>query len=181
LDKDVPDTFILFFFIDRKFLNFFFSRIRPANEKEMDFLIEHDLQYDYPFVSPCGVEVNFIRPAATPIVFHTFHQHVGTLLYGGNLEQEFDSKHLAISSTTGRLYHQFFPAKKKKGKKTIDRTGGYKMAYGLIRSSVAVALSEKICVGDDGTFLYCDEYEIDWLPDENEPGSWAMPDDGTVG
>lgn len=61
------------------------------------------------------------------------------------------------------------------------------MAYGLIRSSVAVALSEKIVAGDnddddDGsTFFYNDEHMIEWLVDEYEPGRWAMPDDGTMG
>lgn len=141
-------------------------------------MTEHDVQDDYPFVSPCGIELNFIRPAATPIVYHTFRKNDRTLLYGGNLEQEFDSTILAISRTTGRLYHRFIP---KNAKEDIRQHGGESMAYGLIRSSVAVALSEKIGVGADGGFLYDETHEIDWLPEENEPGGWAMPNDEIVG
>ncbi|KAG7364992.1 protein of unknown function DUF4505 containing protein [Nitzschia inconspicua] len=164
---------------DEKFLNFFFSRIRPANDKEIKFLTEHEVQDDYPFVSPCGKELNFVRPAATPIVFHTYREHDSTLLYGGNLQQAFDSTHLVVSAKTGRLYHLFVPPIKKK--ENLSLPGGEKMAYGLIRSSVAVALSENIIIGRDGDFFYNDEHKIDWLADENEPGAWAMPDDGTVG
>jgi hypothetical protein len=162
---------------NRKFLNFFFSRIRPCNDNERQFLVEHDIQDDYPFLSPCGVEVNFIRPAATPIVYHTFREHDQFMMYGGNLEHAFDSTKLAISSTTGRLYHRFVTM----NDMTTNQGREQSMSYGLIRSSVVVALSEKIRVVEDKVFVYNDVYEIDWLPQENEPGVWAMPEDGPAG
>ncbi|OEU18644.1 hypothetical protein FRACYDRAFT_163328, partial [Fragilariopsis cylindrus CCMP1102] len=95
---------------DTKFLNFFFSKIRCATVKEIDFLIEEmdddeeDIQY--PFVSKCGFEINYIRPAATPIVFHTLvTNNDDRLLYGGNLSVQFDSNRLAISKRSGKLYY----------------------------------------------------------------------------
>jgi hypothetical protein len=135
------------------------------------------VQDDYPFLSPCGVELNFVRPAATPIVYHTFCEHHKFMLYGGNLEHAFDSTQLAISSTTGRLYHRFIPKKYMTNNQGTEQL----MSYGLIRSTVAVALSEKISVGEGSAFVYNEEHEIDCLPPENEPGVWAMPDDGTTG
>jgi Domain of unknown function (DUF4505) len=164
--------------VDRKFLNFFFSRIRPINDKESQFLAEHDIQNEYPFLSPCGEELNFIRPAATPIVYHTFREYDQCLLFGGNLEHAFDPTQLAISSTTGRMYHRFTS----KNKNITNSQGREQsLSYGLIRSSIAVALSEKIGFGEESSFIYNDEYKIEWLPQENEPGVWAMPDDIPAG
>jgi hypothetical protein len=167
---------------DTKFLNFFFSKIRCATVKEIDFLIkekdEEDIQY--PFVSECGLEINYIRPAATPIVFHTLVTNNDTLLYGGNLSVQFDSNRLAISKRSGKLY---YPVHNDNNK---DRM---KLGYGLISSSVAVALSNKITIGNnsnnnnrddddkEGKFTYDNDTEIDWLPSKNEPGKWSLPDD----
>jgi hypothetical protein len=133
------------------------------------------MQDEYPYLSPCGMELNFIRPAATPIVYHTIREHDQCIMYGGNLEHGFDGTQLAISSKTGRLYHRFI----RENDVTNSDGREQSMSYGLIRSSVAVTLSEKIGVSEEGVFVYNDEYEIDLLPQENEPGVWAMPDDGT--
>jgi hypothetical protein len=144
-----------------------------VNDKEMEFLTDLDIKDDNPFVSKCGMETNFIRPAATPYVFHAFSPAEGTLIFGGNLGQAFDSSRLAISSSTGRLYHGIDTKGKTKSESATE--------YGLIRSSVAVTLSENISEGPNDKFLYDGFVEIDWLPDENEAGAWAMPDDGSVG
>ena len=68
---------------------------------------------DYPFVSVCGKEFNFIRPAATPIVFHSLmdtedENGQRDLVYGGTkLKQPFDeSTGIAVCEKTGRLYHK---------------------------------------------------------------------------
>jgi hypothetical protein len=148
---------------DERFLNFFFSRIQEAKPSDLDFLVEFGYHNDYPFVSKCGKEINYIRPAGTPIVFHTLN-HDGYLKWGGNLQMKFDEQRLAISSRNGRLYHPLV-------------SEGMKISYGLIKSSVAVGLADKISEGDEGVFLYDRESVIDWLPIENEPGRWAMPDE----
>jgi hypothetical protein len=160
---------------DEKFINLFFSRIRWASLEEVKFLEDIGLSYDYPFVSPCGKEINFIRPAATPIVFHSMINQ--DLIYGGNLTHAFDHTRLAVSKKTGRLYHQLFQTEKR-------ARGAMKLGYGLIRSSVAVSLSEKIFPGllgedDNLTFFTPDGAKpIQWLPVDAEPSTWAMPGDG---
>jgi hypothetical protein len=91
---------------DEKFLNLFFSRIRWASPTKIEHLAGFGFAGDYPFVSRCGAEINYIRPAATAIEFHSLVDWC--LLYGGNLVQKFDSSRVAISEEKGRLYHQLF-------------------------------------------------------------------------
>jgi len=110
--------------------------------------------------------VNHIRPVATPIVFHAMVD--GMLYYGGSLKQSFHPKDLAISWSTGRLYHR---VESQKGVTTFD--------YGLIRSSVAVTLSEQIQTteeGDTGLGYFEDGivYPISELPTVIEPGQWGF-------
>jgi hypothetical protein len=59
LEETTPKNFTTCF-KDPKFLNFFFKRIR-YNSK---------VNNDYSYLSPCGVEVNFIKSEDSPIVFH---------------------------------------------------------------------------------------------------------------
>lgn len=64
-----------------KFLNFFFKRLRRINSNERNFMEEKNIPMcDYPFVSPCGKELNFVRPAATPVVFHAILNKPSTSL-----------------------------------------------------------------------------------------------------
>mmetsp|Transcript_29808 Transcript_29808/g.62205 ORF Transcript_29808/g.62205 Transcript_29808/m.62205 type:complete len:244 (+) Transcript_29808:106-837(+) len=155
---------------DEKFLDFFFSKIRWANTKEFDFLAQNEISDDYPFVSKCGSETNFIRPAAMPIVFHSLVDD--TLFYGGNLGVPFESDRLAISKDSGKFYYRMFDGHK-------ERTSGQSknIDYGLISSSVGVALSKNISVHEcyEERFLYDNITKIDWLPARSEPGKWAMP------
>jgi hypothetical protein len=54
-----------------------------------------------------------------------------------------------------------------------------KLGYGLIRSSVAVSLSENIQQDNSSAkFRYGSDFEIEWLPSLHELGNWAMPGDG---
>ncbi|MEQ9365296.1 MAG: DUF4505 family protein [Leptospirales bacterium] len=46
--------------VDRAFLDFFFRRLRANSGGEAR---------EYPWVSPCGPEMNFVRAAGAPIVF----------------------------------------------------------------------------------------------------------------
>lgn len=153
---------------DTKVLNFFFSRIRRASGKDLDFLQEHDVQDDYPYVSKCGVETNFIRPAVTPIVFHSMVND--TLIYGGSLKVPFESERLAVSKNSGKFYYRI-PSPDQSIKKGME--------YGLICTSVGVSLSSKISVQETNKekYLYDNSFEIDWLPSHCEPGKWAMPEE----
>lgn len=176
---------------DIRFQDFFFRRIRDVSDSERLWMDECGIpSEDYPYVSPCGKELNFIRPAATPFVFHTLllvdrgptittteiegggMANTDVLLYGGTLQQDFRTEWLALSRSTGRLFHRMqYPR----------HDDDSLIRYGLIRSSVAVLLSERIvaCYGDaslmgidvgDGTVQ-----PIAWLPENHEPGVWAMP------
>jgi len=187
---------------DTRFLDFFFRRLKRADEEQRDWMEATDTisAMEYPFVSPCGSqELNLVRPAAVPIVFHTLTEPVsenGTassskqLVFAGSMVEPFDEKNgIAISRKNGRLYHRLttHSLNRRKGKSesnnNIDTEG---QAYGLIRSSVAVALSDRIVpINDESSSeAYSDvgfETEahglvpIPWLPLESEPGPWAMP------
>ena len=166
---------------DERFLNFFFARIRRNTTNDDDSEWPIDPQ-DYPFVSVCTkYETNYIRPAACPIVFHSL-QHTteedaasSMLQHAGTLTTPFSPHALAVSSTSGRLYHGL-----------EDRHRGTQY-YGLIRSSVAVQLSERLDVNEeDGRWVYSTPARtsdtdgdhnvlLPWLPIEHEPGPWGMP------
>mmetsp|Transcript_4677 Transcript_4677/g.7112 ORF Transcript_4677/g.7112 Transcript_4677/m.7112 type:complete len:394 (-) Transcript_4677:147-1328(-) len=140
----------------------------------------NDIANDYPYVSPCGVELNFVRPADSVIVFHSlFPQDNNTenvskqhtveepdshgkeeeeqqpqqqlLSFAGSLTQPFDPQKLAISPITGRLYHELVTPENgsssaKKPTTPLHKTtkNERNTSYGLIRSSVAVSLSDQI-------------------------------------
>ncbi len=159
-------------------MNFFFSRVQRLREVDRSFLALEGVERDYPFVSLCGKEVNFIRPAATPIVFHSM---VGKDLYfGGTLSTPFQPSMLAISAKTGHLYHKI------ESKPYVQMDAAAIVEYGLIRSSVVVALSDRIhprefdsmARGSNDLFFSGEGEEevlINILPTASEPGEWAIP------
>lgn len=157
------------------FLDFFISNIKESTEQDLE-LLPACVRVDYPYVSRCGVELNFVRPADSPIVFHSMGgdtPDTWQLYFAASLRQRFDPSCLAISPRTGHLYHQL----QGNGTGLHRKTG----CYGLIKSSVAVALSEHIVAHSDkigsGTQFAVGgtHYPIPWLPASAEPGSWAMP------
>jgi len=169
---------------DDRFLDFFFRRVRPILPKEEALLAAHNITCEeYPFVSPCGKELNFIRPAATPIVFHSFDVEKSMFMYAGSQSQAFQASNLAISKDTGRLYHRCTHLEKTAGKNEPQ--------FALIRSAVVVGLSDQIgpVEEDDddddenssGLAFVPDNdnnntpIPIPWLPQWAEPGAWAMP------
>lgn len=103
--------------------------------------------------------------------------------------QPFEEKYLAISEETGRLYHRLtgdnvLARDKQKSKLAANTQHEAKDEFGLIRSSVAIALSDRIEVldGNDadetlgmGIMTESGFLSIPWLPGEAEPGAWAMP------
>ena len=114
------------------------------------------------------MEFNLVRPAATPFVFHSLlHEDdedhdTGDrryiLVYGGDKKQPFSWTRLAISSVTGKLYHPIDTTKPNKQSASYG-TGKIlelesmqqqeqQQEYALIRSAVAVALSDRIVAID---------------------------------
>ncbi len=78
---------------DPWFLDFFFRRIAPTA----------DIHYaEFPYVCRCGDEMNYLKPADTPIVYHGLHDD--KLLYGATLTSFFNPNKLAVSDE-GVLYH----------------------------------------------------------------------------
>lgn len=115
----------IFFILEKDFLVFFFKRLR---------LNESDRYADeFPYLSPCGRERNFIRCDDKPIVYtHLIENDSGeTLLsYGGAgnaMTTEFLPSRICMLPNTGRVYH---PAPAKVG------------GIGLIKSSLAIELSK---------------------------------------
>ena len=131
-------------FKEKKFLEFFFRRIRSNQTNRY--------QQEFPFVSLCGRERNYIRCDDTPVVFtHVFKDDKDSSLkfafgHAGNLlSHSFEPWNICMVPQTGRLYH---PAP--------QSTGG----FGLIKSSLAIEMSNY--------FLYEG-------PKERAPGHFESP------
>ena len=182
---------------DNRFLDFFFRRLKWVDDTMHAWMNANNISAnEYPFVSPCGKqELNFIRPAAAPIIFHSLVESNDgkgkQLVFGGSMAQPFDEKNgIAISRLNGRLYHRL--TTHSLGRRMFDASNDDVREYGLIRSSVAVALSDSIIPMDyssnsrtvteprksSGLGFQDDQSRllpIPWLPLDVEPGSWAMP------
>eukprot|EP00542_Grammatophora_oceanica_P021189 CAMPEP_0194035890 /NCGR_PEP_ID=MMETSP0009_2-20130614/8306_1 /TAXON_ID=210454 /ORGANISM="Grammatophora oceanica, Strain CCMP 410" /LENGTH=185 /DNA_ID=CAMNT_0038677445 /DNA_START=131 /DNA_END=688 /DNA_ORIENTATION=- len=165
------------------FLDQLLRQMRRAEPKHYGSLEDNGdvLGEDYPFVSPCGLELNFVRPCdATPVVFHTLAKDPSGgryLVFGGTLLQPFEPTHLAVSPTTGRLYHRLVVSNGGSSARVALHKSGHE-EYGLIRSAVAVSLSDHIHVADDATWLYTEDgrdHQITPLPLSADLGPWSMP------
>ncbi|KAL4235478.1 hypothetical protein ACF0H5_007114 [Mactra antiquata] len=115
-------------FKEKKFLDFFFSRLRM---NETGRYME-----DFPYLSPCGRERNYIRCDDLPIVFvHLTDNQDGStsdvLSYGyagtKQLCINFEPDKVCMLQETGRIYHPADPD-----------VGG----VGLIKSCIAIAISK---------------------------------------
>ncbi|XP_062279692.1 UPF0598 protein C8orf82 homolog [Scomber scombrus] len=117
-------------FKDKKFLVFFFSRLRVNQSGRYE---------DFPFLSLCGRERNFMRCDDRPVVFtHLLQNHEGPqgikgdqelLSYCGGAEKltaPFRPEALYMHPDSGRVYHP-----------CSERTG----SVGLVRSALAIELS----------------------------------------
>ena len=173
------------------FLDLFFRRIQRVSTKQRIILQQLNVEEDYPFVSPCGPELNFVRPADLPIVFHGLHKNDDdetVLVFGGSLVQPFHPDKLALSPTTGRLYHELIGTCDDVDKRVrlTPLHASNQIEYGLIRSSVAVSLSDSILPGSNGesdTLSGMDficpnsgcRFPIKLLPKHAQAGPWSMP------
>ena len=132
------------------FLSFFFRQLKLNT-------LDRYAQ-EFPFISPCGEELNYVRCDDQPIVF-THHldaetvdatrQRVrsnaphGYLSYGGTghrLVVPFQPSKLCMLPSTGRLYH---PAP--------ERVGG----IGLVKSSFAIEISKYFQYADAADEMAC--------------------------
>ena len=110
-------------FKEKKFLIFFFNRIKCNDTGKYE---------EFPFVSHCGRERNFIRCDDLPVVY-THLQQVDDklkLTYGyadNSLSTNFDPSNLYMNPLSGRVYH---PANERFGR------------IGLVRSKLAIELSK---------------------------------------
>lgn len=112
-------------FKEKKFLHFFFSRLRINDSGRFE--------EDFPYLSPCGRERNFIRCDDRPVVFtHLVPGEEEDLLlfgYAGELlKSRFDPASLCMYPGSGRVYHS-----------APESSGG----VGLVRSALAMELSER--------------------------------------
>ena len=120
----MEDVILIYILISEKaFLEFFFKRLR---------LNETDRYPEFPYLSPCGRERNFIRCDDKAIVYtHIIEGDQSDLLsYGGaadKLTVVFEPSKICMLPETGRIYHPATPD-----------IGG----VGLIKSSVAIAISK---------------------------------------
>jgi hypothetical protein len=80
---------------DKKFLNFFFKQIQYNKTGYFE---------NYPYISPCGKEMNFIACPDTPIVFR--HLENNHLIYGGDLKIYLEPYQLKYVEISGQLYYR---------------------------------------------------------------------------
>ncbi|UYV81213.1 C8orf82 [Cordylochernes scorpioides] len=110
-------------FKEKKFLEFFFKRVK--------FNDTGRYQEEFPYVSPCGREKNYIRCDDLPIVFTHFltKDSIEHLSYGYTdnlLTVKFEPGKLCMFPLSGRVYH---PGPQKVG------------GVGLIKSALAIEIS----------------------------------------
>lgn len=115
-------------FKDKQFLKFFFKRLKQNKTSRFE--------EDFPFISPCGLEINYIRCDDVPVVFATIIEDAdggsrspGLLTYSGigeTLTFPFQPEKVCMLPESGRIYHP-----------GPEKVGG----VALIKSSLAIELS----------------------------------------
>lgn len=116
---------------EEKFLQFFFERLR-INETGF-------YQKDFPYLSPCGREKNFVRCDDLPVVFTSLEVKNGGLVLpynycGTKLVVDFQPNKLYMGYS-GRVYHP--------GPKRLH-------GIGLIKSHLAIEFSQGFTFDDAG-------------------------------
>ena len=124
----VTDIPLLLLFSDKQFLKFFFKRLKQNNSTKYE--------EDFPFISPCGREMNYIRCDDLPVVFSTIIEDSdntsgspGLLTFSGigdSLTFPFQPEKVCMLPESGRIYHP-----------GPEKVGG----AALIKSSLAIELS----------------------------------------
>ncbi|KAB0797643.1 hypothetical protein PPYR_08636 [Photinus pyralis] len=106
-------------FKEKKFLRFFFNQLK----------INHTGRYtEFPYISLCGKERNYVRCDDYPIVFtHVLEDKLAFNHAGDLLTLQFQPEKVYMLPTSGRVYH---PAPEKTG------------SIGLVRSKLAIEFSK---------------------------------------
>ncbi|TPX37678.1 hypothetical protein SmJEL517_g00715 [Synchytrium microbalum] len=118
-------------FKDKRFLDFFFSRLQ-INDVNKEYF-----RQGFAYASPCGREMNYIQCDDVPVVFTDFD---GTcLIWGGTLKWPFDPSSLAMSKS-GRVYHNS-PLEIPAPWQTTSAPQAY---YGLVKSTLVERFSDAI-------------------------------------
>lgn len=115
---------------DKKFLAFFFKRLK-ANDTGR-------YEDEFPFISPCGREINFIKCDDQPVVFtHLSVKDGKNMFCYGHVDElfiEFQPDHIFMDPSNGRVYH---PAPGSKGR------------VGLVCSKLAIEFSKDFEFGEN--------------------------------
>ena len=127
---------------DANFLDYFFKVLRH-NDSD-------NYSSNYPFVSVCWNELNFVRYTddICSLVFKDILEHHSEnliLTYGGSLRQKFDPSCMALSEKTGRLYHSVSNHKHLVG------------SYGLLHPSICEFISSNIIEDKESS-----KYILNW-------------------
>jgi hypothetical protein len=135
----------------KEFLDFFFTRIVHCQDESIaqkceKFPIWKEairlFTQEYPWISPCGKELNLIKAEDTPIVFKDLvpslkhPEEEEDLLYGGNLREQFKPERLFVGKQTERVYY--------------TRESG--IEYGLIHADLAQRFSKGFVPEGDNPF-----------------------------
>ncbi|KAI9912157.1 hypothetical protein PsorP6_008925 [Peronosclerospora sorghi] len=117
-------------------------QVRPNGIAQSESTDE-DAFLEYPFRSPCGKEINFIKCADRPFVFEDLRRDDSgnwmLIFGGGELMMPFLPETLRVSLMTGRLYHDVQT-------KYIAR--GTREGVALVKSQLAVELSKHMDFND---------------------------------
>jgi len=100
----------------KEFLDFFFSHLRNSPSREQAAVIKNSswrealqqFAQEYPYISPCGRELNLVKAEDLPIVFREIISDSNgedALLYGGSLCEKFHPEHLFFGKKTERIYY----------------------------------------------------------------------------
>lgn len=124
---------------DECFRDMFFANLRPNDT---------GIHPDYPYCSPCGVEMNFLRPEDTPYVFDRLDGE--RLFFAPSLSVTFDPESLAFSD--GVLYHRAPQGQ-----------------WGRIGAAIAVSLADAI-------EPWGDWYQLEWHSERHVITPRMMPE-----
>lgn len=140
-----------------RMLDLFFAQIRPIQLSHERLAGVAHVAAEYPWMSPCGKELNLVKAADTAVVFVDLQQGDGggawELHYGGSLRVPFRPQDLRMSAS-GRLYHLF------------DHRKMGNASVGLLRSSVAGVVAQGVDLNgsNDGIVAGTIEWDGETMP-----------------
>lgn len=86
---------------DVAFLDFLYSRTRLNDRNDEESLRLRSKGWE--FISPCGLEVNYLKPDSSVVVYQSLVDN--QLHWAGSLKRTFDPSALLLADNTGYLYH----------------------------------------------------------------------------